>query len=238
MTTTKKTQVVMLPTNEKANVGNNVIVKHNTTLAYGKKIQEPYNMAETEQHLYFLSDEEIKEGDWVLINGCIVRQCKETNKEPHTIPTVIDTIGGIHHIIVCKKIIATTDSSLIIGENKGKSLLGTDLNKYLPQPSQDFIKVFVEEYNKGNVIEWVDVEYEAMNTTIVNRNYNDFEPKVNSKNEITITMIKENWNREEVIAKLKKLAEDIDDAYRSYTSDNIIGFNMVNNDGKWISENL
>lgn len=57
----KRSIVVMLPTNKKAPVGTNVIVKHNTTLAYGKKVQEPYNMAENEQHLYFLSDEEIKE---------------------------------------------------------------------------------------------------------------------------------------------------------------------------------
>ena len=57
-----------------------------------------------DNYLVVVDDSEIKERDWFVMNGCIIRQCKSTNKEQHTIPTVVDTIGGIHHVSVCEKI--------------------------------------------------------------------------------------------------------------------------------------
>jgi hypothetical protein len=57
-------------------------------------------------------------------------------------------------------------------------------------------------------------------------------------NTIAIHKAKDSWNREEVIQLLRKLAADIDENYSPYTRDNSIGFDMVNNDGKWIEENL
>lgn len=231
MSTFKKTKVVMLPTNEKAEIGTNVIVKHNTTLAYGKKVQEPYNMVETEQHLYFLSDEEIKEGDWFLMNGCIIRQCKSTNKEPYTIHTVVDTTRGIHHVSVCEKIIATTDKSLIVA--KDTEIVSIEYN--LPQPSQSFVEKYVEEYNKGNVITEVLVEYGysyRKNNDGENIGFKVHEPlmlKMNSKdNTITIRKAKDSWSREEVKQLFDKMfATDIIDA----------NVKKVDFD-KWIEENL
>lgn len=89
------------------------------------------------QHLYILSDEEIKEGDWFLMNGCIERQCKFIENY-----LIVDTTEGRHHYSVCKKIITSTDKSL-----------------NLPEPSTSFIQKYIEEYNKGNKIEDIMVEY-------------------------------------------------------------------------------
>ena len=52
------------------------------------------------------------------------------------------------NIVLSEKIIATTDISLVKEYN-------------LPQPSQQFIQKYIEEYNKGNIITDVLVEYES-----------------------------------------------------------------------------
>lgn len=144
----KKAKVVMLPTNEKANL----LLTGRNDLYYSSKLSD-FSLKEDIdifQNLYFLSDEEIKEGDWYENNGVIFRaddkfdEGNDPNQNKNN-----------------KKIIATTDK-LIMGDDKGKSLLGTDLNNYLPQPSQSFIEKFVDEYNKGNVITEVMVEYERV----------------------------------------------------------------------------
>lgn len=208
----KKRKVVMLPTNEKADLqkyGRSLRLKNSGYYPHVKEILGYY------QHLYFLSDEEeIKKGDWFVMNGCIVRQCESTNKEPHTIHTVVDSTGGIHHVSVCEKIIATTDKLL-----------------RLPEPSQSFIEKFVEEYNKGNIITEVMVEYENDKEYWAARNlfnpnaidfkvytleekekykgilfdYHPIKLKVNPKdNTITIRKMKDSWNREEVAVLLQK----------------------------------
>ena len=198
----KKRQVVMLPTNEKAKTGEYLVLNKENKLCIWNTHKMGVQNTLPIQHLYILSDEEIKEGDWFLMNGCIIRQCKSTNNEPHTIPTIIDTTGGIHHVSVCKKIIATTDKSLenwriaFTGIPPKKSKVKFP-NEQLPQPSQSFIEKYVEEYNKGNQIVDITLEYE--NSII------DGMPvvKVSLKdNTVTIRKMKDSWNREEVIKLL------------------------------------
>ena len=84
-------------------------------------------------HLYVLSDDEIKENNTHFYNPHSGQLHISKN---HTDYEAINKNG-------CKKIIATTDTSL-----------------GLPQPSQQFITKYIEEYNKGNVITDVLVEYE------------------------------------------------------------------------------
>jgi hypothetical protein len=101
-------------------------------------------------HLYFLSDEEIKKGDWIYdIYDGIVK---------------VEHEYQLSNIMVfrkdCKKIIVTTDKTLGLSD-VGKAGYSVDeFYPVLPQPSQSFIKHFVEEYNKDNVITEVEVEYE------------------------------------------------------------------------------
>jgi hypothetical protein len=118
-----------------------------------------------------------------------------------------------------RKIIATTDTSLKTGISKG--YIGKEYS--LPQPSESFIKVFVDGYNKGNTITDVLVEYEGQYRT-----NDDGEPnrvKVNPKDTtITIKKVKDSWNREEVIELIKCFDRGIN--------------RPITNVNKWIEENL
>lgn len=112
------------------------------------------------QHLYITSNDEIKEGDWYIFE----EEVKQTTKE--TI-NYINSSGDIDF----KKIIATTGKSLnsrkwvgvIEGEDTYEEIL-------LPQIPQQFIEYFITEYNRGNVITKVLVEYE----TEENKNRNGY----------------------------------------------------------------
>ncbi len=122
-----------------------------------------------------------------------------------------------------RKIIATTDSSLIIINNKldSRDLLHTLI---LPQPSQSFIEKYIEKYNKGEKIADVMVEYESINSHVLGL----IRLKVNPKdNTITIKPIKDSWNREEVI-KLMNLSIE----------QGKYAFDQNNWEDKWIKENL
>lgn len=215
MSTFKKTKVVMLTTNEKAS---SLSVLNSGKLNYGAEAMSSINTKL--QHLYFLSDEEIKEGDWCVDKHKVVFK-QETDK-------IFSEFTG------SKKIIATTDKSLMWHD---KTPIGENVNglwKILPQPSQSFIEKFVEEYNKGNVITEVMVEYEysyRKNDDGEDIGFPVHEPlvlKINPKdNTITIRKIKDSWSREEVIELLHKRMEyTFGEDYDKSTTD------------KWIEENL
>jgi hypothetical protein len=105
-------------------------------------------------------------------------------------------------------------------------------NNKLPGIQQSFINKYVSEYNKGNKIEDVMVEYEEeSNTQIANEiSVSLHIPeslKVNSKdNTITIKNIKDSWSKGEVIHLL-------DEAFG-------MGFTRCSPDkyNKWIETNL
>lgn len=234
----KKCSVVMLPTNnEKAE--NCFIERFNYRLSFDKKYftQEylKYNQAKA-YHLYILSDEKIKEGDWIFKanafndgRGMIKQAEKGVTSERFS------SLGWL-------KIIATTDKSLTYYLPEDINKIGAEHN--LPQPSQDFIQKFIEEYNKGNVITEITVEYNMVmpqfngdrtdgkiideislnpkdNTlSVIKINYSD--------NTINIKPIKDSWSREEVINLLKL-------QYNEFAA-----YPMMNLDlrDKWIEKNL
>ena len=172
----KRAQVIMLPTEENTKIclGNNLsyiyspnpkITLENTwneLRKYNKEHKTNYNP----QHLYILSDDEIKEGDYFLADNrisqssnsgkpnwivCKCTEVKNTWKYCNEIP------NEGHNGDWSKKIIATTDTSIKIFAGKGDIC---DLYYNLPQPSQQFIEKYIEEYNKGEIIESIMVEYE------------------------------------------------------------------------------
>lgn len=133
----KKSKVVMLPTTKASK-----IVKEDGVLKFN-----PSNInvgVKEYQHLYFLADEKIKEGDivlhdfgmgWEIENPCDVDNLKSNTRF---------------------KIIATTDESLKIPYD-GTTPISKDWSgKSLPRPSNDFLKKFCEV---GGIWE-VLVEYE------------------------------------------------------------------------------
>jgi len=161
MSTLKKVQLVMLPTNEKAK--DHLIYKNQDGTIGLSQTRKYYLDSQKIQHLYFLSDEEIKEGDWFVLKidtQLTIYQCDKIESFGYIKPkSKLKDAWGKE---VCHKIIATTDSSLKViipcPDNKeGCEVLHT---KSLPQPSQSFLEVFVREYNKGHQIKEVLVEYE------------------------------------------------------------------------------
>jgi len=145
-------------------------------------------------HLYILSSEEIKEGDWYIKNNSSIHQSAGGEIEK----------GDYKN---CKKIIATTDI-LLTDYVKVEGGFGS-YNK-VPRPSDDFIKAFVKAQGK---IDKVLVEYEGfIGCSECGREYpfpmakecfqskmckrfNNLKLKVSPDNTITIKPIKDYSNR-------------------------------------------
>jgi hypothetical protein len=223
----KPAQVVMLSTNEKAKIGDIVMSKFDDIHILTKNDGKEYAKTVTSQHLYILSDEEIEGGDWFVgfADGSIkpfVMQADESTVEINN--WQLNKKGYSSN----KKIIATTDRSLKVFIHTTMAIDMDDCYESLPQPSQSFIEKFVDEYNKGNVITEVMVEYESIGA-YANPKYNsDYQLKINSDNTINIINSKERWSREEVVEIFNKMfSTDIIDAY----------VKKVDFD-KWIEENL
>jgi len=191
----KRANVVMLPTNQKADIG-----APNWYLPTSKTLI----IDNFTSNLYFLSDDEIDfSKDYVY----------------H-----IDAAGDKHVILpgtwapnpkFCNKIIASTDKALkiFIESNHGNyTEHGQGYFKELPQPSQSFIEKYAEEYNKGNAITEVMVEYEDCGSEEWMGSDEDGEPcwredfqlKINPKdNTITIRKVKDNWSSLEISGLLR-----------------------------------
>ena len=186
----KKLNVVMLATNEKANIFD---VFGKLEFHYGK----PNG---TYKHLYFLSDDKIKDMD-VVTDGKVVWMIQI---QPNTDLTKF------------KKVVISTDKLW---------------EKQLPQPTKKFIELFISEYNKGNIITEVEIEYKCTSSyadiEILNRPF-EYELKVNSDNTVNCNLIKNTWTREEVKLELKTMHINL------YGADSY-AMQQVEN---WIEENL
>lgn len=215
----KKIPVVMLPT-EKAS---SLFLGLTGRLKFDNK-QLSTHPKIINQHLYFLSDEEIKEGDCIynIINNSIV-----INWGGH---------GSMEH---WKKIIATTDESLfeqIFYHPDGAIIGGIESYKLLPRPSQSFIERFMEKYNVGTPITHVMVEYESCEYEGDIFKGEKLHPishklKINPKdNTITIKPVKDSWTRKEHEKDLRDLAQLISNKHR-------FGDGVFDVD-KWIEQNL
>ncbi len=145
--------VVMLPSNEKAKIGSILpyskvgdVKEVDHLLIADAQLLEQWNLGKIHgivYHLYFLSDEEIKEGDWVEFERKIFKATPELVRNK--------TKGDGWN-----KIIATKDNSLRVRIEHPLSIE----HKSLPQPSELFLDLFVTEYNRGYQINQALVEYE------------------------------------------------------------------------------
>ena len=190
----------MLPTNKPSKLGD-LATYQGKSLA--KVIKEGVNLKNTTVqfwNLYIISDDEIKEGDWIITN--IHNKIEQVLNNQTSLKFYQER---------AKKIIATTDSSLWRPSHKYASDV-----ILLPQPSQQFINKYIEEYNKGNMITDVLIEYELISNeeyfgNTVNPDddvpYFDERLKINSKdNTITVKKVKDSYSREEVDRMLDEQA--------------------------------
>lgn len=227
----KRVQVVMLPTeNTKQGIYLNPVPSINIIHFWDFRISNSY----IAQHLYIISDDEIKEGDWVLFsynreNGMLFKFIEKnkfgSSKLYNPITKKEEWFGDM---FVYKKIIATTDKLY----SQDYTPLGCSIGISLPKPSQQFIEKFIEEYNKGNVIKYVLVEYVNTFKSVKNYYINKKDLlydklKINPKdNTVTIKKLKDSWNREEVIEIIKKFNKES------------CGQPWFDTDENWIKENL
>ena len=196
----KKAQVIMLPTENKINGSIVKDIKEESKILHIKQKDYCEHEDFVAQHLYIISDDEIKEGDWYFDGTDFIHKKSKHNN------TLVD--GNKQ----AKKIIATTDTSLINRRQMTFMDEATEWIYDLPQPSQQFIEKYIEEYNNGNIITDIEVEYSPSSITIqtyseqqINDNLKALTLKINPKdNTITIKKLKKSWNREEVIELLNQ----------------------------------
>lgn len=140
----KKThKVVMLPTKE---VGR-LTLWNNDELMLS---EDSYRFNSKEciyQHLYIISDDKIKEGDW-YIN-------LETNQSCNTLKYDFHKVVTERFPSIYKKIVATTDES--IGYTDHRISPVPNFCDY-PQLPESFIQAFIKAYNEGKPITEVDLE--------------------------------------------------------------------------------
>lgn len=212
----KQCEIIMLAT-EKAQLNALCLTASSKLILLDGKDWETVNNVAgfRPQHLYILSSEEIKEGEYYYD----VRRNNIGKRESHS--------GSLNNYNYYKKIIATTDI-LLTNYIKVKDGFGS-YNK-LPRPSDDFLKAFVEKQGKIDkvLVEYIYKEGLGSATTDINNNRLGDKLKIAPDNTITIKPFEEktSWNREEVVEILKKFDIEMGDTHGPTTRN------------KWIEENL
>lgn len=173
--------------------------------------------------LYILSDDEIKAGDWIYsVRGFIGKFGEFENSYKNE----------------CKKIIATTDKSIVLNVHGTGSVVTPE---FLPEPSQSFIDKYITEYNKGNVITGVLIEYETNLEWVYSHSGNRIQEestpflKVSKDNTITIKKVKDSWTKDEVIKYLKDICQDAISEPEIFITGICFDKDKFN---KWIESNL
>lgn len=222
----KKHSLILLPVNTKSNIW-----LRNGKLEYNCSPSSKINPHD----LYILNDDEIKEGDWVIdIENNILFKVKE---QGHSGLLRSETDSFIKD--ACRKVIATNTSL------KGKWLQtcfsGEEIYEKLPQIPFLFIQYYIEQYNLGNVITEVEVEYEEKylypdgNLSKISRLAPNAKPVeilfINEDNTINIKPLKNSWTREEVT----KLCTDALNYGYNGLPKYLTPFEGMN---KWIENNL
>lgn len=212
----KECNVVLLPTNNKAVIKD--LCLNNNKLEIFNSIIGQCNTIK--QHIYITSSEVIKENDWCIDiwNNEIIQMNKATKD-------MLDT-GMLHnpHALI----IATTDTSLKVYTCHTP----TDCGIWsLPQPSQQFIEQYIKQYNLGNIIFKVMVEYKPLIKFTGSHSYEsayEFDLVINSDNTINIKSIKDSWSIEEVRNVCNQMRLDLDKT------------NSISNESfiDWIENNL
>lgn len=186
----KKCKVVMLATDEEGslNLGYGNVLYQGTSL--------PSDNKHKNQHLYIVSDDEIKEDDYFMsaFYSYLLQNTKEWRDGQESMVKGSSDCSDLK----LHKVIATTDSSLWEHDD---TVPYPKTKPALPQIPQQFIEYFVSEYNKGNVITEVMVEFGEKHHLRFNGFYEDTKKpylKTNQDNTINIDVVKDSYSREEV----------------------------------------
>lgn len=225
----KECNVVMLPTENKANLfltGNKLEYKESFTEHGQKNLTKMLNSCNSfAQHLYFTSNDEIKEGDWYIVFY------NQGN------PAVTKSIGE-RIDSRCKKIIATTDESLWEIPNSVPGFNFPD-RLGLPHIPTSFIKAYVEANGK---IDTVSVEMEEIdgfgNTKHFITNYREYQLKLRPDNTVIVHQSK-TYTRAEMVSALYSVTKEMYQELIKRGADmSKITDDFDFNADKWIEKNL
>jgi len=141
MKNTETYKVIILPSEDESHLW--ITRKHNV-LAYNNKSGKWNNT----NHLYVISDEPIKEGDWYidsLVHPELITKPLQMMGWCNIEDMIIQsTTGTTNPKSTSKKIIATTDKSLTSDNSPTNKIGEAILNTYIPQLPQSFIKHYAE----------------------------------------------------------------------------------------------
>lgn len=217
----KECNVVMLSTSQKAPIQ-----------LWGKWLFDckdgEYSDREPEainHHLYITSDDGIKEGDWYYskIHNAIF-QCTHSQQ----------------YFENEYKIIVTTDTSLKVYAGYDEDISHMGIYNSLPYPPYSLVHEFITQYNKGNVITKVLVEYkQIVANEIDGLQFMDYTPILKlTNNAVNTKFVKNNWTKEELpIDQMLNLIGYIDTPVgrRTYHSDVIEQIQLLK---QWTEQNL
>ena len=168
----------------------------------------------TYQHLYITSDEEIKEGDWII-------------NKPSNKPHQVKDISYLYESD--KKIIATTDKSLIGVPQIPQSFV----EQFVKADGIDKVLVEVELYAEAKVI--VDKKVYPIHTETVMESKSKL--LINQDNRINIELVEEKvYTRDEVIKSIKLYGTAIS-KHTGVDNDGEHCYCTLDKDN-WIKENL
>ena len=184
-----KCRVIMLLTENESNL----FIKTNSVLPLEFNIHLPLTGIKYKgwkyQHLYFISDREIKEGDWFIFQNLEIRKC-------------IDVDGKF---INCRSNSSTKDFTSVHSDFCSKIEASTDPSLNLPLIPQSFIEEYVAKQGK------ID---EAM-IEMTGRDHPDYPffkvPKTCKDNTVIISPVKDSFTRGEVLDLLIRCDDNAKD---------------------------
>jgi len=197
MITKKKLKLILLPTQNKAtskDICLNTSYGPGLTLPMVRGFNElpgtPNKHLEV-QHLYAISDEKPRVGDYVY-NSAL---------------NVIEKFTEFDNGLLQNKVVITTDESLVIRYDEryvDVTLSGKSLNGKLPNFTNNFIEAYITRYNSGQALEYINVEYEefhSYNMCSIPEKHNSCRIfKVNSDNTLDVSLIENKlYTKEEVV---------------------------------------
>jgi hypothetical protein len=210
----KQLKLVLLPTENKTNAllgwkDRSKLFVRPYTQEYSDEDLDRYESAYF--HLYAMSDEIPKKGDWFLLNEipCIM---DDTVISPESYRKIIVSTCNLSRI----------EHDDTISYPKGRQI-------FVPTFTNDFINTYIEMYNKNEIIERVEVNYELIED--VSKPYTDKgQPaieilEVNPDNTVDVSLIEDKNNRlEELVDLLEKAG------IRKFTCVNNFGYSQVERD--------
>lgn len=182
--------------------------------------QGSLHISNGDQHLYIISDDEIKEGDWYYTPE--TKQVYNQSNHETSLP--------------CRKIVATTDNSL-----EEEPILGYE--RPLSQIPESFIQAYIKAYNEGKHITEVDLEMSDVmdsKTEDYGTSYSNRRLIIKTRPDNTVIIHQSKmYSRDEVKKLLGKVVADsnnpkytIQDRGDIFTMDRIFPLD------KWIQDNL